>query len=85
MGIPETAKDAEGRTYVISPEGEQVPKELTDPKRTPGKEVAGELGMKYGDEKTAETGGLVYGLGAALKRAGDESVKRTRRKRAGKR
>ena len=45
---------------------EDIPKNLSSPTNTPSKHVAGDLGAKYGDIKTASTGGVVDALRAVM-------------------
>ena len=43
-----------------------IPKELRHPATTPSTQVAGEMGAKYGDVKTAKTGGVIDALQAVF-------------------
>lgn len=45
-------------------DSEDIPKSLSRPTNTPSTHVAGDLGAKYGDVKTASTGGVIDALRA---------------------
>lgn len=50
----------------LSTDSEDIPKSLSNPPNTPSSHVAGDLGAKYGDVKTASTGGVVDALRAVM-------------------
>lgn len=47
-------------------DSEDIPKGLSNPTTTPSTHVAGDLGAKYGDVKTASTGGVIDALRAVM-------------------
>lgn len=50
----------------LSTDSEDIPKSLSNPPTTPSAHIAGDLGAKYGDVKTASTGGVVDALRAVM-------------------